>query len=479
MPSLRMWFSGARLTRLVAAAIVANLLGGLYHVLTADGPVWKVDRISFVTQGVSAIWISGLIYYGPRIAKYVGVGERVRDFLTAAALGLLGLFVQGTLRTSVRPEVFEKAWIPFIYLNPWPIWSAICMAFLSMGLWAVAVEFHRLRYERDNLQSVLKFSESVSLMGKDEVLRETVNAVRRLTSADACLLFLLDPKADLLRVAAHYHDDAVYSPEYIDEIINFPCPRGHGLTGRVMETGELYLSKDVSKEAGVRWLPTQPPQSKTALFLPMKVQGRLIGVLSVSKLGVDQLSPAQVTVSAILANHAAVALDAGNLYHEVLKASRTDPLTGLGNARAFREALEQAVRLRVEFALLMVDADCLKQVNDTFGHQAGDELLIGLSERLRAATEGKGQAYRYAGDEFMVLLPGADRAGACATAERVRVGLAEMYMVSRVGSVHTTVSIGVAGYPSDGADAETVMRAADKAMYSAKAGGKNRVHTAS
>ncbi|HWI63480.1 MAG TPA: sensor domain-containing diguanylate cyclase [Symbiobacteriaceae bacterium] len=479
MRRLQAWFPGHRLPWLIAALIVAHLSGGLAHVLRAGAPAWQIDKVSAIGQALGAVWMIVLIAVIPSVVKYLGVGELVCSRLVASALAMLGLFVLGGFRSMVDPQIFAGVSLSLIYRYPWPVWTLITLVLASVGLVAVVHDIRRLRYERDNMQVVLQFSESVSLMGKDGVLRETVKVVRQMTNADAILLFLLDPVADVLRVAGHYHNETVYKPEYIANMINFPCPRGFGITGRVLETGEPYLSKDVEKDSRSQVPPGTSRDSKTVLLLPMKVQGNLIGVLRVSKMGVDQLSDAQVTICAILANHAAVALDAGNLYHEVLKASRTDVLTALGNGRAFREALEQAVRADQDFSLLMVDADCLKLVNDTFGHHAGDQLLVGLADHLRRAAEGHGQAYRYAGDEFLVLLPGVGRAAATGVAEQVRRGLADMYMVTEAGSVHTTVSIGIACYPADGRDAEAVMRAADKAMYAAKQAGKNRVELAS
>lgn len=471
--------SGARPDRVVLAAILAHSAGFAYFVLHFPGTFLQVDYTVLPGTLIGLSWAGLLLCLSPWYGKRIGVGRRVYSYLLASVVSLFGLFFLGLARAIIRPALFSD--VPFwpLFVYPRVFWLIITVSLFSVALLAWSSETKGLRYERDNLQVVLQFSESVSLMGKDGVLQETVNTIRRLTHADACLLFLLDVEADVLRVAAHYHDPVCYSPEYVEKMISFPCPRGHGITGRVMETGEPYLSGDVEKDPRAIIPYGYRRDSKTILLLPMKVQGRLIGVLRVAKLGANQLSEAHVTVCAILANHAAVALDAGNLYHDVLKASRTDPLTALGNAREFREALEKAVSERTPFALLMVDADSLKQVNDTFGHHAGDELLIGVANHLRQAAEGVGQAYRYAGDEFLLLVPGVDRAGARRIAERVRQGLADMHMVSEAGSVHTTVSIGVAGFPSDGADADSVMRAADKAMYSAKQAGKNQVRLAS
>lgn len=479
MRSVQAWFADSRLSWLVWGAIAAHLAGGAFHVMRAVGPVWSSAYGAILPNALGAVWVLGMLMVAPWLTEYLGLGRRSSSFFFASAAALLGLLVTGGLQAALNPALFDQALMPFLYRYPRSIWGSASLALFSLALAAQGQEVRRLRYERDNLQLVLSFSESVSLMSKDGVLRETVSYIRRLTDADACLLFLLDPEQDVLRVAAHYHNERVYTPEYVERMINFPCPRAHGLTGRVMETGEPYLSRNVERDRQAQMPPGDHNRNKTTLLLPMKVQGKLIGVLRVSKAGTDQLSDAHVTVCAILANHAAVALDAGNLYDEVLKASRTDPMTGLGNARAFREASEQLTVRQEAYALLMIDADCLKGINDTLGHLAGDDLLMGLAEQLQVSTEGKGLAYRYAGDEFLILLPRMGRGEALVVAEEVRRGLSGWYMVSHGHTIQTTVSIGVAGYPSDGNSSEAVMRAADHAMYKAKAAGKNQVQLAS
>jgi diguanylate cyclase (GGDEF)-like protein len=159
-----------------------------------------------------------------------------------------------------------------------------------------------------------------------------------------------------------------------------------------------------------------------------------------------------------------------------LRLSRFDPLTGLYNRRHFQAALDREIRRstrtnRREFALLMLDLDELKPVNDTYGHQVGDQLIRGLATVLQRTVRTTDTAARYGGDEFAVLLPETNREGAMAVAEKLRrdsEALAER-------GARTTVSIGLVVYPHDGETVERLLTEADNALYLAKKGGKNRV----
>jgi diguanylate cyclase (GGDEF)-like protein len=159
--------------------------------------------------------------------------------------------------------------------------------------------------------------------------------------------------------------------------------------------------------------------------------------------------------------------------------SRIDPLTGLFNRGQLYPTLEQEVRRtrRSErgFSVLMVDVDGLKAVNDTLGHQRGDEVLRALGRSIRASIRTVDSAYRYGGDEFLVLLPETDYAGAFVVAEKIRAEAEEMgYRLEAEGAA-TSVSIGLVSHPEDGATADELVRAADRAMYNAKSLGKNQI----
>jgi diguanylate cyclase (GGDEF)-like protein len=163
----------------------------------------------------------------------------------------------------------------------------------------------------------------------------------------------------------------------------------------------------------------------------------------------------------------------------VLQMSRTDPLTGLYNRGQLFPTLEEEVqrtrRSDHGFCLLMIDLDGLKAVNDSYGHHRGDEVLQRLGGVIRGSIRLVDTAYRYGGDEFLVLLPVTDFVGAFVVAEKIRAGAEELGLAAGGGDLLTSVSIGLVSCPEDGNTAEELMIAADRAMYQAKSLGKNQV----
>ncbi len=163
----------------------------------------------------------------------------------------------------------------------------------------------------------------------------------------------------------------------------------------------------------------------------------------------------------------------------VLRLSVTDPLTGLYNRAQLYTTLEQEIRRtrRSErgFCLLMMDLDGLKAVNDAIGHHRGDDVLRALASVIGRSIRGVDTAARYGGDEFVVLLPETDRAGALVVAEKIRAGAEDLSYGMQHEQVRTSVSIGLVYHPDDGSTADDLMIAADRAMYTAKALGKNQI----
>jgi diguanylate cyclase (GGDEF)-like protein len=162
-----------------------------------------------------------------------------------------------------------------------------------------------------------------------------------------------------------------------------------------------------------------------------------------------------------------------------LALSRTDPLTSLFNRSQLFLTLEQEVsrtrRSDRGFCVLMIDLDGLKAINDGAGHLRGDDVLRALGSVIHTSIRTVDSAYRYGGDEFVVLLPETDIVGAFVVAEKIRSGAEEVGMSIDGTQSLTSVSIGLVSHPEDGLGAEELMVAADRAMYQAKKLGKNQI----
>ena len=162
----------------------------------------------------------------------------------------------------------------------------------------------------------------------------------------------------------------------------------------------------------------------------------------------------------------------------VLELSQTDALTGLLNRGQLFPTLEQEVqrtrRSGRGFCVLMIDLDGLKAINDSMGHLRGDDVLRSVGRVVTGSVRAVDSAYRYGGDEFLVLLPETEFIGAFVVAEKIREGVEEI--AETMGSDETTsVSIGLVSCPEDGSSSEELMTAADRAMYQAKSLGKNQI----
>lgn len=169
----------------------------------------------------------------------------------------------------------------------------------------------------------------------------------------------------------------------------------------------------------------------------------------------------------------------GLRYQEAIRSALTDALTGAGNRICLDNVLarefELAQRYHQPLSLLMLDIDYFKQVNDTFGHAAGDKVLRTVAETLRAASRCADMTFRYGGEEFVVLLNKTDMQGARITAERLRTTIAGLSCFYENKDIPITISVGVATL-LPGETKEEFLKRADEALYLAKENGRNRIH---
>jgi diguanylate cyclase (GGDEF)-like protein len=214
--------------------------------------------------------------------------------------------------------------------------------------------------------------------------------------------------------------------------------------------------------------------------IPMSAQGATLGLLHVRFLGKPEERAARRELAPRTAEQLALALANLRLREALREQSIRDALTGLNNRRFLEESLERelarAGRLRKPVAVFMLDLDHFKKFNDRFGHEGGDAALRAIGALLRASCRASDLACRFGGEEFTVALPETDRAGAEAWAVRLLADVRALHVrhgERRLEGI--TVSIGLAMYPEHGADSETLLQAADVALYEAKRAGRDRL----
>ena len=174
-----------------------------------------------------------------------------------------------------------------------------------------------------------------------------------------------------------------------------------------------------------------------------------------------------------------LAADVEYAREDLLQMSDTDELTGLKNRRAFNSALsrevKKAIRYNRPFSILMLDADNLKRVNDKFGHDIGDKLIVCLSQVIKDSLRETDILARYGGDEFVVMLPESNESNSIEVAERIRVAVENTTIDANGERVSSTLSIGIACFPDDADNVDEVRIKADKALYQSKNKGRNVV----
>jgi diguanylate cyclase (GGDEF)-like protein len=308
-------------------------------------------------------------------------------------------------------------------------------------------------------------------------LETAVDRFRSLTTSDSTAIYLYDPGTNELWPAAVSFNETLYPADYVARIGRVPM--GQGIVGWVAEHREPIVNDDVGKDPRGKALPGIPRENKSGICVPMVAEGQLRGVIRTNKMGIAQYTKEHLRLAQTIASQAALALTAVQAHEEARRLAITDHLTGCFNARYLTERLGQEVersrRHGRSLALLIVDSDSLKAVNDECGHACGDRLLAELAATIHAQVRSTDIVARYGGDEFVVLAPETDLAAARITAERIRQTVCTAKFETAPGKWRTaTVSVGVAALGADD-DAGALFGRADRALYDAKRAGKDRV----
>lgn len=218
------------------------------------------------------------------------------------------------------------------------------------------------------------------------------------------------------------------------------------------------------------------------LCVPMAAHGETLGIVHVecASAGIAAMVEAQLPPLHEMVEMASMAIAGLDLRSRLEEQSIRDNLTGLFNRHFMEDALDRelrrAIRHKQHFAMLMVDVDYFKRFNDDFGHEAGDTVLRAVADALAQALRGEDILCRYGGEEFLVILPEISLEDAIGRAEALRETVGRLQLrYDGAALPGITVSVGVAAYPDHGSSGEVLLKAADRALYSAKRQGRNRV----
>jgi diguanylate cyclase (GGDEF)-like protein len=215
--------------------------------------------------------------------------------------------------------------------------------------------------------------------------------------------------------------------------------------------------------------------------IPLRIGSETMGILVLASRIEVKFDFDLAALFSLIGNNVSIIIEKARLFQESQRLAITDPMTGLYNVRYFYDSLNKEIarakRYNNSFSLILFDIDDFKVLNDTYGHQAGDEVLRSLASILKNISRQTDIVARYGGEEFIVILPNTSKDESFTLANRIREKVEEYNHFIEEDVVKITVSGGIATFPEDAGDSKSLLYAADMALYKAKALGKKRIYS--
>lgn len=248
-------------------------------------------------------------------------------------------------------------------------------------------------------------------------------------------------------------------------------PRSNGLTYNVARSGKIIIVEDLRQHP--LYENTPPDWVGSIIGIPLKFGDTIVGVMNLSRTTTGGFSPSELRLLSLLSDQAAVAISNASLHQLISRQAYSDTLTGLPNRRALDERLEDEVtaarRNNYSFAVMMMDLDGFKAVNDTYGHSTGDEVLRIVFNHMARGVRNTDFLARYGGDELTLILTQSDMSSAQIVASKIAETMRNIkYKLPDGKNLKLGISGGIALYPIHGQIAPDILRAADTALYQAK-----------
>jgi len=272
-----------------------------------------------------------------------------------------------------------------------------------------------------------------------------------------------------------YQDDKLIFGAALDEHgtkdKQVSAPRSHGLTNLVATRQEMIIVENMKKAP--LFINARKPWTGSIIGIPLVMGGQTLGVMNLIRSQTGSFSQSEIRLLSLLANQAAIAISNARQHARTSDQARSDALTGLPNRRALDECLDTAIsRARLTgspFSVVMMDLDGFKSINDTFGHETGDEVLRQLAVSLIHRLRSTDFLARYGGDEMTLVLPNTDLSQTAHVVRKLQDELKTLAISLPDGKIaNLGFSGGIALYPRHADTAPGLLRAADEALYKAK-----------
>ncbi len=307
-----------------------------------------------------------------------------------------------------------------------------------------------------------------SSLNLDSVLQTIMEKMAEFFQPDTWSLLMVDEVKDELYFA-------IAVGEASASLKSVRLKVGEGIAGWVAKHGESLIVPDVYKDPRfakridemTKW------QTRSIICIPLKSKQRILGVIQLINCVVENFSDSDMFFLNSLCDYAAIAIDNARSVEKIQELTITDDVTGLYNARHLYKTLEAEVyrsaRFGYEFSVVFIDLDHFKQVNDTHGHLVGSKLLTEIGFKIKIHLRLIDYAFRYGGDEFVILLPQTGKDASMVVARRLQdVFRQSLFLQEENLDLKVRASMGIASYPEDAKSAHEIIRQADEMMYMVK-----------
>ena len=307
-----------------------------------------------------------------------------------------------------------------------------------------------------------------STLNLDSVLQTIMDKMAEYFRPDTWSLLMVDEAKDELYFAIAVGDAA-------DTLKTLRLKMGEGIAGWVAKHGEALIVPDVYTDPRFAKRVDDMTKWKTRsiICIPLRAKHRVLGVIQLINCVIESFSDNDMLLLQALCDYAAIAVDNARAVEKIQELTITDDVTGLYNARHLYKTLEAEVyrsaRFGYEFSVVFIDLDHFKHVNDTYGHLVGSKLLAEIGYMIKTHLRLIDYAFRYGGDEFVILLPQTPKESAQVVAKRLRDVFRQCKFLRDASlNINVRASMGIASYPEDAKSAHEIIRQADEMMYTVK-----------